>query len=318
MKGESTNDQITFLSTKFNYPVWMVSRFVEFVPNPEALLEEFEKAPKRYIRINTLKSEIINVVRRLSDIGFQLKKTNLPELFEIITESLPLGATTEYLMGYYYIQDLSSCLAVNELEITRNQIILDMACAPGGKTTYISQKLKNTGLIIGLDTNKQRLRSTTCNLLRCGVSNVCLYHLDGTKVSDLGMKFDSILLDAPCSCEGIIAKDRSIIGKHSLENIRKCQKRQVNLLESALRVIKPGGLIIYSTCTLAPEENEMVIDGFLNDFDINLEPVKYGYDGLTYFGKKEFDNTLRYTKRLYPHMHDTSGFYIAKLRVNRS
>ena len=89
-------------------------------------------------------------------------------------------------------------------------------------------------------------------------------------------------------------------------------------MESALRVIKPGGLIIYSTCTLAPEENEMVIDGFLNDFDINLEPVKYGYDGLTGFGKKEFDNTLRYTKRLYPHVHDTSGFYIAKLRVNRS
>ncbi|HEX7178236.1 MAG TPA: hypothetical protein VF220_00820, partial [Nitrososphaeraceae archaeon] len=80
MKGEITNDQITFLSTKFNYPIWMVSRFVEFVPNPEALLEEFEKAPKRYIRINTLKSDIINVVRRLSDIGFQLKKTNLPEL----------------------------------------------------------------------------------------------------------------------------------------------------------------------------------------------------------------------------------------------
>jgi len=317
MSVEICNDQISVLSRKFNYPVWLVSRFVEFVPNPEKLLHEFEMPPKKYIRINTLKSQISNLISRLSNIGFQFKRTCLPEVFEIIKEPLPIGATTEYLMGYYYIQDLSSCLAVNELEIAKNQTILDMACAPGGKTTYISQRLKNTGLIIGLDTSRQRLRSTSYNLLRCGTSNVFLYQMDGAKVSNLELKFDSILLDAPCSCEGIIAKDRSIIGRHSLENISRCQRKQIKLLQSAIQVIKPGGVIVYSTCTLAPEENEMVIDQFLNEFHVDIEPVQYGYDGLTYFGKKKFHNSLKYTKRLYPHIHKTVGFYIAKLRVNR-
>ena len=317
MNAEFFSNQISALSTKFNYPVWMVSRFVEFVPNPEKLLQEFEMPPKRYIRINTLKSEIHDLINRLSNIGFEFEITCLPEVLEIIKEPFPIGATTEYLMGYYYIQDLSSCLAVNELEIAKNQTILDMACAPGGKTSYISQKINNTELIIGLDTSRRRLKSTSYNLRRSGISNVFLYHMDGPKASSLELEFDSILIDAPCSCEGIIAKDRSIIDRHSLENISKCQKNQIKLLESAMQVIKRGGLIIYSTCTLAPEENEMVVDHVLNKFHIDLEPVKYGYNGLTYFGKEKFDDSLRKTKRLYPHTHNTIGFYIAKLRVNR-
>jgi tRNA (cytosine40_48-C5)-methyltransferase len=130
------------------------------------------------------------------------------------------------------------------------------------------------------------------------------------------MKFDRVLLDAPCSCEGVIAKDVTRKTSHTPEDVNYCSRVQVSLIDAAARLVKPGGILVYSTCSFAPEENEMVVDGLLKKTtNIAVEPLKHGSNGLTKFGDLMFDGQLKNAQRLYPHIHDTTGFFIARLRV---
>jgi 16S rRNA C967 or C1407 C5-methylase (RsmB/RsmF family) len=131
------------------------------------------------------------------------------------------------------------------------------------------------------------------------------------------MKFDRVLLDAPCTCEGIISKDKTRKTSHHPSDIEELSRRQLELLLEATKNTKPGGLIIYSTCSFAPEENEVVIDELLEILgnSIIVEPVHYGIPGLTRFSDRRFHSSLSRTARLYPHLHNTVGFYVAKLRM---
>lgn len=295
----------------------MVCRFLQFVPKLKDCLVAMEKGLPKYIRINTLKITKSDLVRKLIQKDIIYEDTILDEVLLIKRSRYPIGATTEYLLGYYYIQDLSSCLAVDELDVLPNQLNLDMASAPGGKTTYISQKMKNSGCIVALEPSVRRIDALKFNLSRCGVTNSCIYALNGVHVSRLGLKFDRILLDAPCSCEGIIAKDPTIKTSLVPQKIERCMLRQIEMLQCAIDIVKPGGLIVYSTCTFAPEENELVINKLLSmNTKIKIEPQNYGEPGLTKYGDLMLDESLVNTRRFYPHLHNTSGFFIAKIRVN--
>ena len=222
----------------------------------------------------------------------------------------------EYLSGYYYIQDLSSCLAVESLDIKESDIVLDMAASPGGKTSFIAQKMNNKGVILALESNKNRLSKMMFNLSRCGVINTVIWNIKGEDIINYNHKFDKVLLDAPCSCDGIMQKDPTRKITYSKESIIYCSFRQSRLIESALRVLKAGGLLVYSTCSLAPEENEFIINSLLNKYDIIVESLSFGKDPLLKFGDKIMKNSIKFTKRFYPHIHNTNGFFIAKLRVN--
>ena len=156
------------------------------------------------------------------------------------------------------------------------------------------------------------------NLSRCGVINTVLWNIKGEEIVNYNYKFDKVLLDAPCSCDGIIQRDPSRKTTYSKESVTYCSTRQSQLVESALRVIKPDGLLVYSTCSLAPEENEFIINSFLDKFDITVESINIGTDSLLQFGDKVMDNSIKFTKRFYPHIHNTNGFFIAKLRVNKT
>lgn len=317
----------------------MISRFLNFVPNTENLLEytENNKSPNyEYIRANNLKIESQKLKERLIEKGFSVKDTILKEVFKVEktkeeeannteesrkNNGLPsIGSTLEYLKGYYYIQDLSSCIAVDELEISGNNnsmTVLDMASSPGGKTTFIAQKMNNRGKIIACEPNSKRIPSLIFNLSRCSVKNTSIFNIFGEDVGKLAMSFDRILLDAPCTCEGIIIKDETRKKSRNLKDIEVCSNRQKKLIQSALYVLKPSGIMIYCTCSFAPEENEMIIDDLIrNNKDGNIEimPLKYGVNGLTEFGNHQFKKDISKTKRLYPHIHNTNGFYIAKLR----
>jgi tRNA (cytosine40_48-C5)-methyltransferase len=246
-----------------------------------------------------------------------LKSTVMPEVLAVKKAPLPTGATSEYLLGHYYIQDLSSCMAVEALDIAPGQFVLDVAAAPGGKTTFMAQKMNNSGAIIALEPNGRRARSMSFNLARCGVYNTCIFKSDGLYAGKFEMKFDRVLLDAPCSCEGVIAKDPTRKSSHTPEDVDYCSKIQESLIEAAASYVKPDGIMVYSTCSFAPEENEMVVDRLLRKFgNITVEPVAYGSSGLTRFGDLKFDGQLKYAHRLYPHLDDTTGFFIARLRVN--
>ena len=305
------------LSSKYGYDEWLVSRFLEYVPKVTDFLSKMETTPTQYIRVNTLKISRAALVSRLESKGFELKSTVIPEVLAVEKAPLPTGATNEYLLGYYYIQDLSSCMAVDALDIAPGQVVLDVAAAPGGKTTFMAQKMNNTGAIIALEPNDRRARSMSFNLARCGVYNTCIFKADGLYAGKFEMKFDRVLLDAPCSCEGVIAKDPTRKSSHTPKDVDYCSKIQERLIEAAASCVKPGGIMVYSTCSFAPEENEMVVDKLLRKFGkIMLEPVAYGSSGLTRFGDLKFDGQLKHAHRLYPHLHDTTGFFIARLRVN--
>jgi NOL1/NOP2/sun family putative RNA methylase len=309
---ESTN-----LSLKYGYDEWLVSRFLEYVPKVTEFLSKMEATPTQYIRVNTLKISKEDLVSRLVSKGFELKTTVMPEVLAVEKAPLSTGATSEYLLGYYYIQDLSSCMAVDALGIGPGQLVLDVAAAPGGKTTFMAQKINNSGAIIALEPNDRRARSMSFNLARCGVYNTCIFKADGLYAGKFEMKFDRVLLDAPCSCEGVIAKDPTRKSSHTPKDVDYCSKIQERLIEAAASCVKPGGIMVYSTCSFAPEENEMVVDKLLRKFGkIMLEPVAYGSSGLTRFGDLKFDGQLKHAHRLYPHLHDTTGFFIARLRVN--
>jgi 16S rRNA C967 or C1407 C5-methylase (RsmB/RsmF family) len=141
--------------------------------------------------------------------------------------------------------------------------------------------------------------------------------MDGLHAEKIQMKFDRVLLDAPCSCEGVIAKDPTRKTSHAPEDVDYCSSRQDKLIEVAAKMVKPGGILVYSTCSFAPEENEMVVDRLLQKFGgITVEPLEYGSSGLTRFGDIAFDSQLKNARRLYPHVHDTTGFFIARLRMS--
>jgi NOL1/NOP2/sun family putative RNA methylase len=307
------------LAEKYGYDEWMVRRFLQFIPDTEGLLERMQKPVQRYIRTNTLKTTNRELISRLESKKFELNKTILEDVFEISDNkaNTSVGATTEYLLGHYYIQDISSCIAVEALDIKSNQRVLDMASAPGGKTTMIAQKMGNTGCIIAMENNPNRMRSLSYNLARCGVMNTALYQMDATSCTSLNLCFDRVLLDAPCSGEGVIWKDATRKTSRRPKDISLCSLSQKSLLEAGLQALKPGGIIVYSTCSFAPEENECVVDSVLDTFDVQVHPLQLGAEGLTEFGSKVFRNQLKFSVRLYPHIHNSMGFYIAKLQKKR-
>jgi tRNA (cytosine40_48-C5)-methyltransferase len=289
---------------------------LEYVPGVRDFMDKMEKPPTRYIRVNTIKIGINELEARLRSKGFELKRTAIPEVLLIENAPMAIGATNEYLLGYYYIQDLSSCIAVDALGIEKDHTVLDFAAAPGGKTTFMAQKMENTGSIIALEPNERRARSMSFNLARCGVYNTCILKVNGLEAEILQTKFDRVLLDAPCSCEGVIAKDATRKTSHTPQDVDYCADRQDKLIEAAMRMVKAGGIMVYSTCSFAPEENERVVDRLLQKFhNIRIEPIKYGSGGLTRFGEMRFNSQLNNVRRLYPHIHDTTGFFIARLKI---
>jgi NOL1/NOP2/sun family putative RNA methylase len=316
------------LASKYGYDEWLVSRFMQYVPDVERFLAKMDARPTQYIRVNTLKIEPESLAERLTSKGFELRPTFLSEVFAILRAPFSVGATTEYLLGYYYVQDLGSCVPVDAMELDSGSdlVVMDMAAAPGGKTTFISQKMKNAGVVVALEPQEKRLRSLVFNLARCGVTNTCVYLMDGGRANDLKLKFDRVLLDAPCSCEGVIPKDMLRKTSHKPDDIDYCADRQKMLIEAAAGLVKPGGLLIYSTCSFAPEENEMIVDWLLGRINnraggenkarnARIEPLPHGNSGLTRFGGSTFDDNLKNARRFYPHIDDTLGFFVAKIRI---
>lgn len=342
------------MASAYGYDEWLIGRFLHYVPEVELFLQTMEKKPLRYIRVNTLKTDSKELVARLENKGFQLRQTFIKEVFLVsaLSSRLSLGATTEYMLGHYYIQDLSSCVATEAIGAQNNDLVLDLGAAPGGKTTFMAQRMENTGSILALEPNHKRARSLRFNLDRCGVCNACIVEeraeslLDSWKIADASLerKFDRVLLDAPCSCEGVIPRTPSRKTSHTPADVDYCSNRQRELISVAADFVKEGGILLYSTCSFAPEENEMIVDHLIkkhepNDADmfneenktdyiktresgitesprkITVEPLYFGTPGMTEFGGTTFNKNISNTRRLYPHLDSTLGFYVAKLRI---
>ncbi|WP_048147263.1 NOL1/NOP2/sun family putative RNA methylase [Pyrococcus abyssi] len=279
------------------------------------IAQAMEKPLPRCFRINTLKISVQNLVKRLNKKGFQFRRVPWArEGFCLTREPFSITSTPEYLTGLIYIQEASSMYPPVALDPKPGEIVADMAAAPGGKTSYLAQLMENKGVIYAFDVDEDRLKETRINLSRLGVLNVILFHSSSLYIDQLGIEFDKILLDAPCTGSGTIHKNPERKWNRTMDDIKFCQGLQMKLVEKALEVLKPGGILVYSTCSLEPEENEFVIQWVLENFDVELLPLKYGEPALTRPFGIELSDEIKKARRLYPDVHGTSGFFVAKIR----
>lgn len=309
----------------FGYTEFLAEKLFDLFSPAEALefFEANEVARPVTIRTNTLKTRRRDLAQTLVNRGVNLQpigkwtKVGL----QIFDSQVPIGATPEYLAGQYILQAASSFLPVMALDPQENERILDMAAAPGGKTTYISALMKNTGCIFANDANKARTKSLVANIQRLGCKNTIVCNYDAREFPKVIGGFDRILLDAPCSGTGVIAKDESVKVNRNEKDFIQIPHLQKQLLLSAIDSVdahsKTGGVIVYSTCSVAVDENEAVVDYALRKRP-NVKLVETGLEigkhGFTSFRGKHFNQSLSMTRRYYPHTYNVDGFFVAKFK----
>ncbi|XP_011503782.1 PREDICTED: probable 28S rRNA (cytosine-C(5))-methyltransferase [Ceratosolen solmsi marchali] len=314
----------TDLCTYFSYNKFLMEKLMQIFPLNELLefLEASEVQRPMTLRTNTLKVRRRDLAHNLISRGVNLdpigKWTNIGLV--IYSSQVPMGATPEYLAGHYIIQGASSFLPVMALDPKPNEKILDMCAAPGGKSSHIAALMKNTGILFANDVNKDRLKAVVGNFHRLGITNSVICNHDGRKISSVVRGFDRVLLDAPCTGTGVIVKDPSVkINKDKIDE-QRCCTLQRDLLLAAIDCVNArsgsGGIIVYSTCSILPEENEWIINYALKKRDIKLVPtgLEFGADGFTNYRQYRFHPSLKLTKRFYPHVHNMDGFFVAKLK----
>ncbi|KAL2084095.1 hypothetical protein ACEWY4_019613 [Coilia grayii] len=312
------------LCTYYSYNDYLMGKLMDLFPLSELVdfLEANEIHRPVTIRTNTLKTRRRDLAQALINRGVNLdplgkwSKVGLV----IFDSSVPIGATPEYLAGHYMLQGASSLLPVMALSPQEGESVLDMSAAPGGKTTYMAQLMKNTGIIVANDANADRLKSVVGNMHRLGVTNAIICNYDGRQFPKVMGGFDRVLLDAPCAGTGVISKDPSVKTNKDDADILRSAHLQKELLLSAIDSVnaesQTGGYLVYCTCSITVEENEWVVDYALKKRHVKLVPtgLDFGKEGFTRFKERRFHQSLNLTRRFYPHLHNMDGFFVAKFK----
>ncbi|GAB3017037.1 16S rRNA (cytosine(1407)-C(5))-methyltransferase RsmF [Bowmanella dokdonensis] len=295
----------------------------------EATLRTFidycQRPLRRSIRVNTLKITLPDFTERAQKQGWQLEAVPwCKEGFWLQRpaeqENLPLGNTAEFLAGMFYIQEASSmlppvALLAGESGTTDISRVLDMAAAPGSKTTQLSASMNNQGLLVANELSSSRLKVLNASLQRMGAMNVAMSHFEGQVFGQwLPEGFDAVLLDAPCGGEGTVRKDPLALQNWSEAALHKLAAVQKELMDSAFHALRPGGVLVYSTCTLSVEENQQVVNALLNRYPQAL--VVESLAGL--FDGADKAVTPEGYLHVWPQLFDSEGFFVARLRKTQS
>jgi NOL1/NOP2/sun family putative RNA methylase len=264
------------------------------------------------IRMKSMSGKKDEVIRRLQSRGIRLKSVPfLEDGYWVIRSDFSVGATTEYLSGYYSIQEAAAQIPARLFSELKHRLVLDACAAPGGKTVQLADLMKNSGAIIALDVDKRRLLALSNQLERCRVANTVVYQLDARKASRLNFKFDRILLDVPCS--GNFAIDSEWFNRRTIKDVERNAELQREVLTEAKKSLKHDGEIVYSTCSLEPEEDELNIDWAIKNLMLEAEKINcYGEKGLTSIFRKELDKSVENCRRIWP--DQTQGFFVCKLK----
>lgn len=289
--------------------------------------EEFRKYSlsflRRSVRVNTLKVSVKEIKERLAESwGFEQIPWCDEGFWIIKKEEEAIGNTIEHALGYIYVQEAASMippLALFQNEQIDEPVVLDMCAAPGSKTTQIAQCMRNKGVIIANDYTGARLAPLGINLQRCGIRNTVITLMPGQAFAKVKTRFDYILVDAPCSGTGTIRKSLKTISDWNPKMITKLSYVQKRLAETAFGILKKGGVMVYSTCSLEPEEDEGVVDFLLKRHDdaviekISLACLKSS-PPITSFEDRAYSDKVLDTLRIWPQDNNTEGFYIARIR----
>ncbi|MCA9485462.1 MAG: RsmB/NOP family class I SAM-dependent RNA methyltransferase [Nanoarchaeota archaeon] len=282
--------------------------------------------PLDFIRCNTLKITPAKLLERLNKKWKVVQPfKDFPEIM-LVEEGLgpgDLGNSIEHQLGYFYVQELSSMLSVLALDPKPEEFVLDLCASPGSKTTQIAARMENTGTIVANDLKLGRVMILASNLDRCGVTNAVVTRNDAisvaSRISKSSLpKFDRVLVDAPCSGEGTIRSSPRTLQIWNKKVVDKFSRQQKKFVSFALKCLKKGGVLVYSTCTHAPEENESVVSFILENFPVKAEtlrlPVKTRPGILTWNGEEFNEDTCK-ACRIYPQDNDTEGFFVSKFTL---
>ncbi|TPX42706.1 hypothetical protein SeLEV6574_g05457 [Synchytrium endobioticum] len=313
------------LAAYYGYNDYMLDKLFHLFPVSEAIefFEANEVARPVVIRANTLKTRRKELAQALINRGVNLEPVgNWSKVgLQIFDSPVPVGATPEYLAGHYMLQAASSFLPVMALAPQPNERVLDMAAAPGGKTTYIAALLQNTGCVFANDANKDRCKGLMANIHRMGVKNAVVCNHDGREFPGVIGGFDRVLLDAPCSGTGVISKDPSVKVNKSEKDFALLSHIQKELILAAIdatdALSRTGGYVVYSTCSVTVEENEEVVNYALKkrpNVKLAETGLEFGRAGYISYRGKTFHPSLSLTRRFYPHVHNMDGFYVAKFK----
>lgn len=309
----------------YGYSPYLAEKlFNLFSPREAFAFFEANETPRPIvIRTNTLRTHRRDLAQSLINRGVTLEPVGKWSKvgLQIFESQVPLGATPEYLAGHYILQAASSFLPVMALAPQENERILDMAAAPGGKTTYVAALMKNTGCIFANDSNKSRAKGLIGNIHRLGAKNTIVCNYDARQFPKVIGGFDRVLLDAPCSGTGVIAKDPSVKTNKTERDFMLLPHLQKQFLLSAIDSVdhtsKTGGYIVYSTCSVTVEENEQVVQYALSkrpNARLVETGLTFGVDGFVSYMGKKFDARMKMTRRFYPHKYNVDGFFVSKLQ----
>ncbi|WP_088328473.1 16S rRNA (cytosine(1407)-C(5))-methyltransferase RsmF [Lacimicrobium sp. SS2-24] len=288
----------------------------------ETFLQTCQRPLRKSIRVNTLFTEVEDFYRKMTARGWKLSPipwcqqgfwVERPAEQETVQ---PLGSTPEHLAGQFYIQEASSMLPAEILfGNALPQTVLDMAAAPGSKTTQIAALMQNKGLLVANELSASRIKTLAAAIQRLGVNNTALSHFDAEVFGEwLPESFDGVLLDAPCGGEGTIRKDPDALRNWSEASIATLSSVQRNLIDSAFKALKPGGYLVYSTCTLNQQENQAVCQYLLERYQdaVEISPLEQAFSGA------EKITTEQGFLHVWPQVYDTEGFFVARLKKVRS
>ncbi len=292
----------------------LFERYQSIISDYQVFVDYLKRPLRRSFRVNTLKANREDILRLLADLNPQ----KLPFYDDGYTtaERAPLGNHIAHNLGLIYVQEIASMVPVRVLDPKTDEYALDLCASPGSKATQIGQAMRNSGLIVINEMSRSRIAGLAHNIKRCGLINEVLVNVPGQRIGRiLPDYFDRILIDAPCSAEGTIRRSRAVLNHWGEKNIERMSKIQKGLIVSGFQALRGGGSMVYSTCTIAPEENEAVVSYLLERFPaadilpVNLPNFKFR-SGIIKWRGASYDKRVANCIRILPQDNDCAPFFI--------
>jgi len=298
----------------------VLERYRPIVDDFEAFRAACERPLERTVRVNTIEADVESVVAAFEEAGIGAEPVGWSDTLLAVDDEGP-GSTWPAFHGWIHVQEAVSTLPPLALDPEPGEVVWDACAAPGSKTTQLAAQMADRGRLVANDRNVGRLSALRFNAQRLGVTNAIVTNRDARNYSLAPFAFDEFdraLVDAPCSGEGTIRKNPAALDKWSETYLDDVSAMQTDILRRAVQATKPGGRVVYSTCTYAPEENEAVLDRVLAEEDCRLVdpgvPIEHA-PGVTEWQGESFDPAVERAARVYPHYEDTGGFFVAALEV---